>query len=177
MTRTEPKMFEATYPKEKRRIGEIAIVGPKGSAKQPFIQSICQDVHITDQDIIFGSLKISSDLYLFLYGIGTNGRAYDFAWDLVAQKILGYIVLFDWYDEQSFKRSKQLLDFITFRFDAPVIIAADVRDRPYPVNEKIYRPNISLTAKDRLTFCKSDDSKSTKRVVISLLDTLIAQLP
>ena len=170
-------MFAETQSREMLRIGEIAIVGPEGAAKQSFISAVCPQVILTDQDVIFGRLEVSEDLRLFLYGIGSDGQTYDFAWDLLAQKMLGYIVLFDWYDEQSFESSKQILDFLTFRFEAPVIIAADVRDRPYPVSEKIYSPDISLDVNGRLTFCKSGDPRSIRKVVVSLLDSLIARVP
>lgn len=161
---------------ELQHIGEIAIIGPTGSAKYHFIHSLCRKPIITDHDIIFGRFDVNPELSLFLYGIGYEYEQVNFAWDLVANKILGYIVLFDWYNDQSFKVAQNILDFLTAEFDAPITVAADVFDRPFPVQTSIFRPSISLSHQTQFTFCRSNNPASVKKVVVSLLDMLINRL-
>jgi uncharacterized protein len=160
-----------------KKIGEIAIIGPPDSAQEPFIHSICKDVSNSYQDIIFGRLDFARELSLFVYGIRPNDGTLEFSWDLIAQKILGFIVLFDWYDEQSFENSKKILDFLSQQFDAPILLAADVRERPYPTNRNIFQDGISLDVHRKLTFCSSSDPKSSKRIFISLINSVINKLP
>ncbi len=158
---------------ETQRIGEIVIVGPPGSAKYEFINSLCNDVVITDQDVIFGRLPVSRELLLFLYGVGYNGKNFDFAWDLIAPKMLGCIILFDWYNLQSYEGANRILDFLTQQFSSPLVLAADVRGNPYPIEEDLFKAGISLASHVRFLFYRSTDATGMRRATVSLLDTLI----
>ncbi len=158
---------------ETQRIGEIVIVGPPGSAKYEFISSLCKDVVITDQDVIFGRLPVNRDILLFLYGVGYNGKNFDFAWDLIAPKMLGCIILFDWYNQQSYEGASRILDFLTQQFSAPLVLAADVRSNPYPIKEDMFKAGISLAPHVDFFFYRSSDANGIRRATVSVLDTLI----
>jgi len=160
---------------EMHRIGEIVVIGPTSSAKYHFIHSLCKRPVITEYDIIYGRMEINSELALFVYGMGYEQNHLNFAWDLVAHKILGYIVLFDWYDEQSFKVAQNILDFLT-EFEAPIIVAADVANKPYPIPTIAFRPSISISHQTHFTFCQSNQKESVKKVVVSLLDMVISRI-
>jgi signal recognition particle receptor subunit beta len=154
-------------------IGEMIIVGPPGSARNEFISALCKNAVLTDQDMIFGRMPISKDLLLFLYGVGYDGKNIDFAWDLIAPKALGCIVLFDWYSQQSLADAKKILDFLTYRFSFPLVVAADVRNDQFPVMEKYLEAGMSISKQARLCFFRSSDAASIRQAVISLLDMLI----
>ncbi|MBN2413300.1 hypothetical protein JXQ31_16595 [candidate division KSB1 bacterium] len=126
----------------------------------------------SDQDIIFGNLEIENNFNLFLYGISSNGSQNNIAWDLIARKMLGYIIVFYWFDEKSFETAKKNIDFLSTRFDAPMIIAADIMDKPIPVKKSIVNPFISLSNKDKFTFFNSTSADSVKSVLISLIDVV-----
>lgn len=153
-----------------KRIGEIMIVGPPGSQKQSFIQSLTPDVQITNQAIVFGQLEIDAKLMLFLYGLDAEAP---FAWDLIANKLLGFIVLYNWYDNASLDKAMNLVDFLSDRFSAPLIVAADVYSRPYPIVENRFRPALHVTSFCQFLFCKSSQRESVKSVIVSLLDMLL----
>ena len=160
-----------------KKIGEIAIVGPQDSAQGPFIRAVCPDISLSQQHIVFGRLECSRDLSLFLYGIKPEEDCFDFSWDLIAHKILGFILLFDWYDEQSFEKSKKILDYLAYRFEAPILLAADVRERPYPVKRHVFQHGVSLELDRNLIFCSTNDSLSVKKTVVSLLNSVTSKLP
>lgn len=160
-----------------RKIGEIAIVGPQYSAQGPFIRSICPNIMHSQQNVLFGSLDCSRDLSLFMYGIKPIDGPYDFSWDLIAHKILGFVLLFDWYDEQSFENSKKILDFFGSRFETPILLAADVRERPYPIKRDVFQQGVSLELDRNLIFCSTNDSTSIKRTVVSLLNSIMCKQP
>jgi len=156
-----------------QRVGEIVIVGPPGAAKQPFLSALCPQVEITNQDIILGYLPIHDELMLYCYGI-SYGQG--FAWDLVGRKMLGYIVIFDWFDDTAFAGSKEIVEFTASYFSAPFIIAADLSDRPLPIPESAVRPPIGLSTMSKFMFCRSSKPASVRKVVITLLDMLIEKL-
>ncbi len=156
-----------------QRVGELVVVGPPGAAKQPFLSALCPRVEIANQDIILGSLPIHEELMVYCYGI-SYGQG--FAWDLVGRKMLGYIVIFDWFDDQSFAGSKEIIEFTSSYFNAPFIIAADIGDRVLPVPECAIRPHIGLSAMTKFMFCRSNKPDSVRKVVVTLLDLLIEKL-
>jgi signal recognition particle receptor subunit beta len=156
-----------------QRVGEIVVVGPPGAEKQPFLSSLCPHVEITNQDIILGRLPIHDELMLYCYGV-SYGQG--FAWDLVGRKMLGYVILFDWFDDASFAASKEIIEFTASYFSAPFIIAGDLGDRPHTVPESAVRPYIGLSTMSKFMFCRSSKPASVRKVVATLLDLLIEKL-
>ncbi len=163
-------MLEFDTKKITQKLGEILVVGSPDSSQSSFLYYTCPKVMKSDQDIMFGNLEVENNFSLFLYGISSNGSQNNIAWDLIARKMLGYIVVFYWFDEKSFETAKKNIDFLNARFDAPMIIAADIMDKPLPVKKSIVNPFISFSNKDKFTFFNSTSSKSVKSVLTSLID-------
>ena len=155
-----------------QKIGEILIIGSPDSSQSSFLYYTCPKVMKSDQDIMFGQLEIEQNFKLFLYGISSNGSQNNIAWDLIARKMLGYIIVFYWFDEKSFETAKKNIDFISSRFDTPLIIAADIMDKPLPVKKSIVNPFISLSNKEKFTFFNSSSPESVKSVLSSLIDVV-----
>lgn len=159
-----------------QKVGEIVVVGPPGSAKQPFLDAFCSEVTIADQDILIGRFPINSDLIVYCYGISHDQQSPPFAWDLIANKMIGYIVIFDWYNETSFNNTKNILDFTTHHFPSPFVIAADLGEKPIPIPEAACKPYILLSNNSRFMFYRSSKSASIKKVVVALLDILLEKI-
>src|SRR4030065_2141271 len=85
-----------------QRIGEIVVISPRDIEKQNFIQSLCPITYLNHHDLLVGQKDINSSLALYFYGIGYQQNKLNFEWELLAKKILGYIILFQWYDEKIF---------------------------------------------------------------------------
>jgi len=157
------------------RVGEIVIVSCSNSNHWSFLRSICDECEITEHDIALGRTKINEDLDLFLYGLNANNNLSDFAWDLLVHKMMGYIVLYDWYDYVTFSQTKKIIDFLTDHIDAPFVIAADVHDQPFPIPPTMFKEGIPISSKGRFTFCCSSDAKNVKDVLRMLCDILLSQ--
>ncbi|MBN1541468.1 hypothetical protein JW992_04940 [candidate division KSB1 bacterium] len=157
------------------RIGEILVVGPSNSANLAFIEALCPNIEKGNSDFIWGQMQASSDLELFFYGLCPAVSYREFAWDLVAPKLLGIVVLFDWYETQA-KDIQDLVDFLIHKTAAPIICAADACHKPLPFREAVYRPPIALSRRCKFTFCQSSRATFVRRTVISLLDMLLNEL-
>jgi hypothetical protein len=160
---------------ERVKLGEIVLLGPPGSERYSFLSCFCHDLAITESDLLIGRYDVFPEIQLYFYSIGSD--ATEFAWDLIAQKMLGYIVLFNWHDLSSFEKCKELLDFTTLHISTPLIIAADTGEKPFVTPESIKDHPISLARKSRFIFCKSNHPASVKKVVVALIDLLIETLP
>jgi hypothetical protein len=159
-----------------QKTGELVLVGPPGSAKQAFLNAFCPEVTIADQDILIGRFPINSDLTLYCYAISHDPAVPPFAWDLVAKKMIGYIVLFDWNSDASFNSAVQILDFTTAHFNSPYIIAADLKEEPLPVPEAATRPYILMSRAGRFAFCRTGKPASVKKTVAQLIDLLLEKM-
>lgn len=159
------------------RIGEIAIVGLPGKDKTSFIKSICQPISDKDGNMTFGQLQINDQLTLHLYGISIDEKTNLFAWDLVSTKMLGYVVLFNWFDETAISKIAPVIDFFEHRYGSFLVIAAYIDDGDYPLPESFIKEGIPLTPETRLVFCKLGDETTNKRAVVTLINMIIDKLP
>jgi len=157
------------------RIGEIVIVSCSNSNHWSFLRAICDNCEMTEHDVVLGQTKINEELDLFLYGLNANKNLHDFAWDLLVHKMLGYIVLYEWYNYVTFPHTLKIIDFLTDHIDAPLVIAADVHDQPFPIVPTMFEEGIPISSKGRFTYCCSSDSENVKGVLRMLCDILIAR--
>ncbi len=163
--------------KEIEKIGEIVIVSPNESIMTGFLSLLSKDIKTTEHGIIFSNIDVSEDLALFLYGIIVETKPQYFRWDLFANKMLGYIALFDWNDDKSFPRMQNMITFMEDRFNVPVTIAARVDREPENIHTKLYKHCYLLSWKDKFKFYNPNDKSSVKNVILSMIDTLIENYP
>jgi len=156
-----------------QRMAEIVVVGPDGAGKRAFLQAFCPTIHETDTGILLGAMPINSELVLYCYGIGYDRS---FAWDLVGRKMLGYVVCFNWFDDQAYAACREMVTFASSSFAAPFVIAADHGLQPLPVPESAVRPHIALSSSARFLFYQGHKPASVRKVVTTLLDLLLEKL-
>jgi len=156
-----------------QRMAEIVVVGPDGAGKRAFLQAFCPTIHETDTGILLGAMPINSELVLYCYGIGYDRS---FAWDLVGRKMLGYVVCFNWFDDQAYAACREMVTFTSSAFSAPFVVAADLGLQPLPVPESAVRPNVPLSSSARFLFYQSHKAASVRKVAATLLDLLLDKL-
>ena len=155
------------------RIGEILIISPDANDKRRFIESICNKTEVTSSGFTFGRLPINEQLILHLYGVTIKQDIKPFTWDLIAEKILGCVVLFSWDDLQTFEKVVAIVDQVTNRHQTAVIVAAQAQKKVAPLF--LYKDSIALSSKGKFTLCDIEKPQSVKRVLIDLIDLLILQ--
>src|SRR5260221_7351631 len=111
---------------------KMVITGPYASGKTEFIKSISEiDVVSTEAQVSketaeaqvkdnttvamdFGRITVDDDLVLYLFG--TPGqRRFDFMWEILAEGMLGFVVMVDSTKPETFREAKSILE--TFRAD------------------------------------------------------------
>jgi len=158
------------------RIGEIAVLGPSNEEKQLFIQAVCGRLELTHENIAFGRFSINDQLVLHLYGVALQSEAQTVAWDLLAKKCLGYIVLFSWQDPGSLDRFKPVLDILATKYEATMIVAAHMPEGDRPLPPALFEDSISLTAAGKLMFCDARRPASARKVLLALIDSLLEKI-
>ena len=171
---------------------KMVITGPFSAGKTEFIRSISEiEVVSTDQAITseaekevksattvamdFGRITVDDDLVLYLFG--TPGqRRFDFMWEILAEGMLGFVVMVDSAKPETFREAKSILE--TFRAYAPTpyVVAANKQDQPEAWALEDLRIALRLPPEVKLIGCVAMDREKVKAVLLELLYSILAEM-
>lgn len=157
------------------RIGEIAIVGPGAHAREEFIRTVSDEIPLLTEDMVFGRLQINKQLMLHLYGVDYSDQM-PFSWDLISNKLLGYIVLFPWEQPDTYPSVLQMVDTLTSRYRIPIVIAANLSDNLNVMPAQVLKASFNLSDCGEFTFCTASEASSARHVLAVLIDAVIEKL-
>jgi hypothetical protein len=172
---------------------KMVITGPYASGKTEFIRSISEiEVVSTDAKVTegtseaevkrettvamdFGRITIDDDLVLYLFG--TPGqRRFDFMWEILAEGMLGFVVMVDSTKPETFREAKAILE--TFRAYAPTpyVVAANKQDldEAWPADD--LRIALRIDDNVKLLPCIAKDKDKVKAVLLELLYSILEEM-
>ena len=167
---------------------KIVVTGPFSAGKTEFIQSISEiDVVATEKKISraeervkdqttvamdFGRITVDEDLVLYMFG--TPGqRRFDFMWEILAEGMLGFVVLLDSVRSETFREARSILD--TFRSYAPVpyVVAANKQDLDDAWEPEDLRIALRIPKEIKVLPCIATDQRNVKQVLLELLYSIL----
>ncbi len=172
---------------------KMVITGPFSSGKTEFIRSISEiEVVSTERGIRedtaeakekeattvamdFGRITVDDDLVLYLFG--TPGqRRFDFMWEILAEGMLGFIVMVDSTKPETFREAKSILE--TFRAYAPTpyVVAANKQDLPDAWEPEDLRIALRIDPEVKLLPCVAQQRDSVRDVLLELLYTILEEM-
>jgi uncharacterized protein len=171
---------------------KMVITGPFSAGKTEFIRSISEiDVVSTERDISsgvertvkesttvamdFGRITVDDDLVLYLFG--TPGqRRFDFMWEILAEGMLGFVVMVDSTKPETFREAKSILE--TFRAYAPTpyVVAANKQDHSDAWNTDDLRIALRIEDGVKLLPCVATDKETVKTVLLELLYSILEEM-
>jgi hypothetical protein len=167
---------------------KMVITGPFNAGKTEFIKTISEiDVVSTERRISdetrntkeettvamdFGRITIDDDLVLFLFGTPGQKR-FDFMWEILAEGMLGFIVLVDSVRPETFREARRILDVFRNYAPAPYVVAANKQDLPDAWSPQDLRVALRIDPEVKMVPCVSTDKESVKSVLLELLYTIL----
>jgi len=170
---------------------KIVVTGPFAAGKTQFIQTISEievvaterkisrsEERIKDQTTVamdFGRITIDDGLVLYMFG--TPGqRRFDFMWEILAEGMLGFVVLLDSVRPETFREARSILD--TFRSYAPVpyVVAANKQDLADAWSPEDLRIALRIPPEIKIVSCTATDRESVRRVILELLYSVLELL-
>jgi uncharacterized protein len=172
---------------------KMVITGPYASGKTEFIKSISEiDVVSTEAAVTkntaeaavkdnttvamdFGRITVDDDLVLYLFG--TPGqRRFDFMWEILAEGMLGFVVMVDSTKPETFREAKSILE--TFRAYAPTpyVVAANKQDMSDAWPAEDLRIALRIEDNVKLLPCVAKDKESVKNVLLQLLYAILEEM-
>ncbi len=171
---------------------KMVVTGPFSAGKTQFIQSVSEiDVVATERKISktdekaiknattvamdFGRITVDDDLVLYLFGTPGQKR-FDFMWEILAEGMLGFIVMVDSTRPETFREARTILE--TFRAYAPTpyVVAANKQDMEDAWDIDDMRVALRLGQKTKLLPCVATDKESVKKVLLELLYSILEEM-
>ena len=157
------------------RIGEILVVSTGGTGVEDFLKKSSSVVEKFGRDVHLGLLPIDEQIVLHLYGVQWTRYAENYPWQLLVQKALGVLVLFDWDFPESVREAEKILEFFQTRFQLPVVIASVLKEAS-AIRIQVYRGGLTLTKNSRFTLYTPEKPESLRQLVVDLININLEQL-
>ncbi len=171
---------------------KMVITGPFSSGKTEFISSISEiDMVTTERGITtaaekmvkdsttvamdFGRITVDEDLVLYLFGTPGQSR-FDFMWEILAEGMLGFIVMVDSTKPETFREAKSILETFRAYASTPYVIAANKQDMPDAWNTDDLRIALRIEDHVKLLPCVAKDKESVKAVLLELLYAILEEM-
>ncbi len=159
------------------RVGEILIVGPKSVKKETLLQELCDRVELQEKGIQAGWLSLDDEMLLQFYGIHWSRFAKSYAWELLATKALGIIVLFDWERPETVQTAEEITEYFQENFEIPIIIASNVDENSTSqIAIRAYRGGLPLDKTSRFTLYQLNHLDSIRQLVVDLVNINLEQM-
>ena len=185
-------MLTAVGRSNRSRSVKVVVTGPFGAGKTSLISTISEiEVLSTEKDVSgtaespvkshttvaldFGRLTVDEELALFLFGTPGQKR-FDFMWEILAEGMLGFIVLVDAQRPESVAESREILSFFLTTADVPFVVAVNKvsGDPGTAVNQA--RAQLALPDEVRVVACDALERESVKGVLLALLYAVVEDM-
>ncbi|MBL8132589.1 MAG: ATP/GTP-binding protein [Anaerolineae bacterium] len=171
---------------------KMVVTGPFSSGKTEFIRAISEiDVVTTEKDISseaerqvksyttvamdFGRITVDDDLVLYLFG--TPGqRRFDFMWEILAEGMLGFVVMVDSTKPETFREAKSILETFKAYAPTPYVVAANKQDLGEAWNIDDLRIALRIEEGVKLLPCIASSKDSVKEVLLELLYSILEEM-
>jgi uncharacterized protein len=170
---------------------KMVVTGPFNAGKTEFIRTVSEiEVVSTEQNISselervketttvaldFGRLTIDKTLVLHLFG--TPGqRRFEFMWDILAEGMLGYILMVDSTRPETFREARYILDSFSDHSNTPFVVAVNKQDLEEAWDVEDIRHALRLKDSIPVLPCVATEMKPVKSVLISLLELIKNQI-
>lgn len=170
---------------------KVVVTGPFNAGKTTFIKAVSEiTVLSTERQVSdvsgeagsettvamdFGRITVSDDVVLYLFG--TPGQArFSFMWETLAEGMLGFVVLVDTAEPQSFADAKEMIHFFTEMSDVPFVVAANKVSADDTETIRQLRSELALSDHVPLLPVDARDKDSVKAALLGLLYEILESM-
>lgn len=163
---------------------KIVVTGPFGAGKTSLIETISEvavlsterDVSGADREIKrkttvamdFGRMAIDPELVLYLFGTPGQKR-FDFMWQILAEGMLGFVVLVDAQRDDSIAEAEEILAFFRDIAEVPYVVGLNKSAGITDEDVESVRDRLGVPAGVRVVPCDALDKESVKHLLVELL--------
>ena len=119
-------------------------------------------------------ILLEDDMMIFLFGMPGQQR-FDFMWDVLEDKVHGFIILFDNERPETFLETRKIIDLVYQKTSTPFVLAGISNDAEKAWQEEALRRSFSLASQFKYTTCQVDDLASVKKTILDLLYEILSK--
>jgi len=163
---------------------KVVVTGPFNAGKTTFIKAVSEiTVLSTERQVSgmsgegsgettvamdFGRITISDDVVLYLFGTPGQER-FSFMWETLSEGMLGFVLLVDATDDDSFEDALAMIRFFRSMSDVPFVVAANKVGASDLDAIRVVRERLELEESIALLPVDARDRDSVKAVLLGLL--------
>lgn len=170
---------------------KVVVTGPFNAGKTTFIKAVSEiTVLSTERQVSdvsgegggettvamdFGRITVSDEVVLYLFG--TPGQArFSFMWETLSEGMLGFVLLVDTTEPNTFTDAREMIRFFTDMSDVPFVVAAN--KVAADDTEMIRRVRSDLQLPDQVPLLPVDarEKDSVKAVLLGLLYEIVESM-
>lgn len=167
---------------------KVVITGPFNAGKTTLIKTVSEiTVLSTERQVSetasegrgettvamdFGRITISDDVVLYLFGTPGQER-FSFMWDTLSEGMLGFVVLVDGTDEDSFSDGRAIVEYFRRLSDVSFVVAVNRLDGSDEQDLARARSELGLDDDVPVLGVDARDKESVKAVLLALLYTIL----
>jgi uncharacterized protein len=170
---------------------KIVVTGPFGAGKTTLIKTMSEIAVLSTERKLsdngkqakssttvamdFGRLTIDQDLQLYLFGTPGQKR-FDFMWEILAEGMLGFVVLVDAEREESFEEAQEILEFFNSAAEVPYVVAVNKGADEHDGGVGRSREWLRLPEHVRCVAVDAREKDSVKSVLLELLYAVLDEI-
>lgn len=178
-------------PRRRPRTVKIVVTGPFDAGKSTLIRTISEiTVLSTEREVSdvesqgsttvamdFGRITVDDDIALYLFGTPGQQR-FEFMWDILAEGMLGYILLVDAQRPESIPEARRINDHFVALADVPSIVVINKLGEHEPMMRTIeqVREQLDLDPEVPVVIADARERQDVKRVLVTFLRTVQQRL-
>lgn len=166
---------------------KIVVTGPFNSGKTTFIGTMSEievvstermtrvtsgERALTTVAMDFGRISLSHGSVIHMYGTPGQGR-FDFMWEILAEGMLGYVVLLDGSDPSTFEEGKGIMEAFTNMCDAPFVVGLTRADKKECIDTESVREKLAPRNDVEVLKVDARRREDVKYVLLSLLELVM----
>ncbi len=174
---------------------KIVVTGPYNAGKTTFIKSVSEITVLSTERVVsggapggngaehgettvamdFGRITITDDIVLYLFGTPGQER-FSFMWETLSEGMLGFVVMVDATDAESFENARSVVEFFRTMSDVPYVVAANRLDAGAIDDLGALRAALGLADGVPLLAVDARDRASVKAVLLALLNRVLESM-
>jgi uncharacterized protein len=186
-----PRATAKSSKTARQRQVKVVITGPFGAGKTSLIKTISEiavlatERKVTDETqsvkaqttvaMDFGRITVDRDLALYLFGTPGQKR-FEFMWEILADGMLGFIILIDAQREHSHAEAEEILTFFRDVAEVPFVVAVNKCDDDPDGGVRRAREWLQLPPSIRCVPVNALDRESVKGVLLELLQAVLDEI-
>ncbi|MCP4231126.1 MAG: GTP-binding protein, partial [bacterium] len=120
----------------------------------------------------FGRITVDMDTIVYLFGTPGQDR-FDFMWDILSKNMVGFIVMIDGTNLDSYDETEDIIAYFKELSDVPYILVANKRDEPDAASPEEIRVALGLSEEEKILACNATNPYSASQVIREIVEMIV----